>query len=85
MGTVGKGEWALATRGLEQAKIDSSRLLAPHLFKNLIFHETSAGVVFGTFPGPQDGTQNDPKSTQDGSKIIFKNFFFRLCFFLASI
>ena len=28
----------------------------------------------------QDGTQDDPKSTQDGSKTIFQAFFFRLRF-----
>ena len=31
---------------------------------------------------PQDGTQDDPRSTQDGSKTIFKTFFFRPRFYL---
>ena len=44
------------------------------------FHETSAGVVFGAFPGPQDGTQDDPRSPQDGSKIVLDRFFGLLIF-----
>jgi hypothetical protein len=46
------------------------------------FHETSAGVVSGGLLGPQDGTQDDPGSTQDGSKTIFETFFFHLRFCL---
>ena len=61
-------------------KIGPNRLLRPYLFKNVNFHETSAGVLSGALPGPQDGTQNDPRSPQDGSKTIFKSFFFRLRF-----
>ena len=39
------------------------------------FHETSAGGVFGAVPGPQESTQNDPRSPQDGSKIVLDRFF----------
>ena len=44
------------------------------------FHETSAGAVAGAFPGPQESTQNDPRSTQDGSKIILDRVFRLLIF-----
>ncbi len=65
------------------AKIDPSRakfgprwLLKRYFLKNVNFHETSAGVVSGAFPGPQDGTQNDPRSPQDGSKTNYERLFF---------
>ena len=56
--------------------------LTPHFFKNLNLHETSAGVVSGAFPGAQNGSLDDPRSTQHGSKTIFKVLFFRLRFYL---
>ena len=69
------------------AKIDPSRakigprwLLKRYFLKNVNFHETSAGVMSGAFPGPQDGTQNDTKSHQDGSKTVLFRFFFRFVF-----
>ena len=45
------------------------------IFEKVIVHETSAGVVFRAFPGPQESTQNDPRSPQDGSKIVLDRFF----------
>ena len=74
--------WSLLASQIDprSPKIGPSRLLTPHFFKNMNFHETSAGVVFGALPGPQDGTQDEPRSAQDGSKTIFKTFFFRLRF-----
>ena len=54
------------------------------IFEKVNFHETSAGVMSGAFPGPQESTQNDPRSTQDGSKIVldrvFRFFIFRFDF-----
>ena len=47
--------------------------------------KTSAALGESTILGaksPQDGTRNDPRSPQDGSKTIFKTFFFRLRFCL---
>ena len=44
------------------------------------FHETSTGIVVGGLPGPQDGTQNDPRSTQDGSETISERVLFDLEF-----
>ena len=46
----------------------------------MIFYETSAGVVFGAFPGPQESTQNNPRSPQDRSKIVLDRFFCLLIF-----
>ena len=43
-------------------------------------HETSAGVVPGAFPGPQESTENDPRSPQDGSKIVLDLFVLPLDF-----
>ena len=43
-------------------------------------HETSAGVVFGAVPGPQDGAKIDPRSLQDGSTIVLGRLFFVLTF-----
>ena len=42
----------------------------------LNFHEISAGVVFGAFPGPQDGIPDGSRSPQDGPKIVLDRFFF---------
>ena len=50
------------------------------IFEKVNFHETSAGVVSGAFPGPQDDTQNDPRSPQDGSKIVLDRVFRLLLF-----
>ena len=62
------------------SKLGSRRLLKRYFVKNMNFHETSAGVVSGAFPGPQDSTQNDPRSSQDGPKTILFRFFFRFVF-----
>ena len=69
------------------AQIDRSRakfgprwLLKRYFLKNVNFHETSAGVVSGAFPGPQDDPPNDPRSPQDGSKIVLDRFFHLLIF-----
>ena len=62
------------------AKLGSRRLLKRYFLKNVNFHETSAGVMSGAFPGPQDGTQNDPRSSQDGPKTVLFRFFFRFVF-----
>ena len=62
------------------AKLGSRRLLKRYFLKNVNFHETSAGVMSGAFPGPQDGTQNDPRSPQDGPKTVLFRFFFRFVF-----
>ena len=50
------------------------------IIQKVIFHETSAGVMFGAFPGFQESTQNDPRSPQDGSKIVLDRFFSLLNF-----
>ena len=39
--------------------------------------------MFGAFPGPQDSTQNDPRSPQDGPRRSYISFFF--VSFLVSI
>jgi len=52
------------------------------IFEKVHFHETSAGVVSGAFPGPQDGIQDDPRSPQDGSKIVLDRFVLPLDFSL---
>ena len=53
-------------------KIVPRRVLRPLLFENVDSHETSAGVVFGAFSGPQDGAKIDPRSPQDGLKTDLK-------------
>ena len=63
-------------------KIGPSHLLTPYFSKNVNFHETSAGVVFGALLGPQDDPQDEPRSPQDGSKTIFETFCFHLRFCL---
>ena len=61
------------------------------IFEKVNVHETSAGVVFGAFPGPQESTQNDPRSPQDGSKIVLDRFLltlefsFRFCIVFGSV
>ena len=49
-------------------KIVPRRVLRTLLFKNVDFHEISAGVVSGAFLGPQDGAKIDPRSPQEGLK-----------------
>ena len=44
-----------------------SRLLTPHFVPNMNFHEISAGVVRGAFPGPQDGLRSTQDRFQDVS------------------
>ena len=61
-------------------KMRSGRLLTPHFLKNVNSHETSAGVVFGALLGAQDGAKIDPRSPQDGSKIVLDRFFHLLIF-----
>ena len=39
------------------------------------FHETSTGVMFEAFPGPKMATQDGPRSTQDGSKVVLDRCF----------
>ena len=53
-------------------KIVPRRVLRPLLFENVDSHETSAGVMFGAFLGPQDGAKIDPRSPQDGLKTDLK-------------
>ena len=55
------------------AKLRPRRLSERFFLNNMNVHETSAGVVFGAFPGPQESTQNDPRSAQDGPKPILKS------------
>ena len=70
------------------AKIDRSRakfgprwLLKRYFLKNVNFHETSAGVMSGAFPGPQDGTLNRPKTAlRRSSKPSFFVFVFDIVF-----
>ena len=42
------------------------------IIEKVIFHETSAGVVFGAFLGPQDAPKFDPRSPQDGLKTVLR-------------
>ena len=44
-----------------RAKIAPRGVLKSYVFKNVVFHETLAGVVFGAFLGPQDGAKIDPR------------------------
>ena len=83
-GAFGERFWSQNRHKIDPrwSKLGSRRLLKRYFLKNVNFHETSAGVMSGAFPGPQDGTQNDPRSPQDGSKTIFKSIFFRLRFCL---
>ena len=59
-------------------KIGPSRLLTPDFFQKRNFSRNVVSPPYSTTPRrPQDGTQDDPKSTQDRSKTIFKSIFFR--------
>ena len=62
------------------AQVGHGTVFVPSYHRKSDFHETSAGVMFGAFPGPQESTQNDPRSTQDGSKIVLDQVFGLLIF-----
>ena len=49
----------------DRLKIGPSRLSKPYFFKNVNFHETSAGVVSGAFPGFPRRPKIDPRRLQD--------------------
>ena len=63
-----------STQDRLKSPLDTSFFQKPEFSRNI------GRRMFGPFPGPQDGTQNDPRLTQDGSKTIFKSIFFRLHF-----
>ena len=75
LGTHFRSCWRLGRPKLVP-KPSSNRII----IQKVIFHETSAGVMFGAFPGLQESTQNDPRSPQDGSKIVLDRFFSLLHF-----
>ena len=66
-------------------KIAPSRLLRPLFFKNVDFQKNERRVGHSTIlalRGHPRRPKIDPRSLQDGSKMIFKSFFFHLRFCL---
>ena len=61
-------------------KFGLKRLLNAYLVRKRRFSKKRAPLQREHALALQDGTQDDPKSTQDGSKTIFQAFFFRLRF-----
>ena len=57
------------------SKLGSRRLLKRYFLKNVNFHETSAGVMSGAFPGPQDSTQKTQDRPKTGPRSSWMGFF----------
>ena len=68
-------------------KIGPSRLLTPYFVQKRDVSRNAVSPRLNPLLRPQDGTQDDPRSTQDGSKTIFKICFFRprFCFRFWSV
>ena len=61
---------------LFRPKLVSERSSNRLIFKKVIFHEIVRFPILLGQNGPQDGAKIDPRTLQDGSKIVLGRFFF---------